>query len=117
THDSRRGVGKRPTGWDTDRTVTARANGRSSARYAPCPMIYRLSSPLGVLRARGGRWRAMLLSAEVRWFWEGRIPELTRWFGSGPFAPGGGEVRVDTYVGDPAQLELGVKSRGNKPGL
>ncbi len=59
----------------------------------------------------------MLLSAEVRWFWEGRIPELTRWFGSGPFAPGGGEVRVDTYVVDPAQLELGVKSRGNKPGL
>jgi hypothetical protein len=59
----------------------------------------------------------MLLSAEVRWFWEGRIPELTQWFGSGPFAPGGGEVRVDTYVVDPAQVELGVKSRGNKPGL
>jgi hypothetical protein len=59
----------------------------------------------------------MLLSAEVRWFWEGRIPEMTRWFGSGPFAPGGGEVRVDTYLVDPAQVELGVKSRGNKPGL
>lgn len=59
----------------------------------------------------------MLLSAEVRWFWEGRMPELKRWFGSGPFAPGGGEVRVDTYAVDPAQLELGVKSRGNKPGL
>jgi hypothetical protein len=68
-------------------------------------------------RARGRKEPAMLLSAEVRWFWEGRIPELTLWFGSGPFAPGGGEVRMDTYVADPAQLELGVKSRGNKPGL
>jgi hypothetical protein len=91
--------------------------------------LHKLSSPLssepirsrsggsGVLRARGRKEPAMLLSAEVRWFWEGRIPELARWFGSGPFAPGGGEVRVDTYVVDPAQLELGVKSRGNKPGL
>ncbi len=91
--------------------------------------LHKLSSPLSsepirgragnpnVLRARSRKEPAMLLSAEVRWFWEGRIPELTRWFGSGPFAPGGGEVRVDTYVVDPAQLELGVKSRGNKPGL
>jgi hypothetical protein len=91
--------------------------------------LHRLSSPLsnepiggraghsGVIRARRRQEPAMLLSAEVRWFWEGRIPELTGWFGSGPFAPGGGEVRVDAYVVDPAQVELGVKSRGNKPGL
>ena len=91
--------------------------------------LHRLSSPLssepiqgraghtGVLRARGRKEPAMLLSAEVRWFWEGRIPELARWFGGGPFAAGGGEVRMDTYVVDPGQVELGVKSRGNKPGL
>jgi hypothetical protein len=91
--------------------------------------LHKLSSPLssepirdraghsGVLRARGRKEPAMLLSAEVRWFWEGRIPELTRWFGSGPFAPGGGEARVDTYLVDPAQVDLGVKSRGNTAGL
>jgi len=60
----------------------------------------------------------MLVSAEIRWFWEGDIPsEWDRWFRSGPFPPGGGAARVDEYLLDPRQTELGVKRRGGKPGV
>jgi len=60
----------------------------------------------------------MLVSAEIRWFWEGDIPsEWDRWFRSGPFPPGGGAARVDEYLLDPRQTELGVKRRGGKLGV
>jgi hypothetical protein len=58
----------------------------------------------------------MQLSAEIRWFVEGDVPaEVARWFRAWP--PGGGETRRDVYLFDPRQLELGIKRRGNKPGL
>lgn len=59
----------------------------------------------------------MLLSAEVRWFWEGDGHELRPWFETAPFKPGGGGSREDVYVLDPGQVELGLKSRGSKPGI
>jgi uncharacterized protein YndB with AHSA1/START domain len=59
----------------------------------------------------------MLLSAEVRWFWQGSRPDLYEWFAASSPKPGGGEGRVDTYLFDAAQAELGIKSRGLKPGL
>lgn len=59
----------------------------------------------------------MLLSAEVRWFWEGPQPELHRWFSAASPPPGGGGERVDTYLADPSQTELGIKSRGQNPWL
>jgi hypothetical protein len=58
----------------------------------------------------------MQLSAEIRWFGEGAVPEeMARWFRSSP--PGGGGVRSDIYLLDPKQPELGIKKRGEKPGL
>jgi hypothetical protein len=58
----------------------------------------------------------MLLSAEVRWFGEGGVPdEVARWFRAAP--AGGAEERRDIYLLDAKQPELGIKKRGNKPGL
>jgi hypothetical protein len=59
----------------------------------------------------------MLLSAEVRWFWQGLAPELHEWFADSPVTPGGGEHRMDTYLWDGSQIELGVKTRGSEPGV
>jgi hypothetical protein len=59
----------------------------------------------------------MLLSAEVRWFWQGPQPDLQRWFAEPLPHPGGGEERIDTYLVDSSQTELGVKNRGARPGL
>lgn len=59
----------------------------------------------------------MLLSAEVRWFWQGHEASLHEWFTHTTPTPGGGETRVDTYLLDSTQTELGIKVRGSKPGL
>lgn len=63
----------------------------------------------------------MLLSAEIRVFWCDRKPaDLETWFmdvavhGSPPLGP---EERTDIYLADPKQTELGVKTRGQNPGL
>jgi hypothetical protein len=60
----------------------------------------------------------MLNSAEVRWFWDDLRPlGLEDWFRSGGFPPGGGELRWDSYLIDPGQIELGIKRRGKKDGV
>jgi hypothetical protein len=58
----------------------------------------------------------MLLSAEVRWFWQGRCPQPVRdwFFKSGP-PPGGGFSRVDKYVPQRGEAEISLKKRGAKP--
>ena len=63
----------------------------------------------------------MQVSAESRWFWNGRAPEhLEEWFclkhPDGILA-GGGKERRDGYIRDPNQNELGIKRRGEKPGV
>jgi hypothetical protein len=61
------------------------------------------------------------ISAEIRWFWKGAGPPgLNDWFNSTAcldFAPGGGGLRTDRYLVDRKQTELGIKLRGNKPGV
>ena len=62
----------------------------------------------------------MWISAEIRWFWRGAPPAaFQEWFLSSvahPYAAGGGAAREDVYLNEPGQTELGVKSRGGKPG-
>lgn len=59
----------------------------------------------------------MQVSAELRWFWRGAVPgDVDAWFRSGP-PPAGGEPREDVYLRDPARPELGIKQRGNEPGV
>lgn len=60
----------------------------------------------------------MLVSAELRWFWKDAAPpEIERWFRSGDYPPGGGTPRVDEYLVDRHQTELGVKRRGTGHGV
>lgn len=62
----------------------------------------------------------MQISAEVRWFWADALPPgLETWYRSqaGRIAPGGGEHREDVYLLDATQVELGLKTRGKKPGV
>ncbi len=57
----------------------------------------------------------MQVSGEIRFFAEGSIPQpILDWFESGPFAVGGGSSRRDGYLRDPAQRELGIKTRGGQ---
>ena len=62
----------------------------------------------------------MQVSAELRWFWtHGVPPALGDWFrglGDGA-APGGGAPRLDEYVLDRTQRQLGIKTRGGKSGV
>lgn len=52
----------------------------------------------------------MYLTAEMRWFWRSSAPpKLEAWFYS--VEPGGGGERVDVYLLDPTQSEVGIKSR------
>ena len=63
----------------------------------------------------------MPVSAEIRWFWRHEpSPGLKAWFcnAEGQFcSAGGGETRVDEYLRDPDQVELGIKRRGGKKGV
>jgi hypothetical protein len=71
----------------------------------------------------------MLISAELRWFWEGDCPDdVSQWFHRARPEPGGGETRQDVYLlasDDPRQdqsaasdrVRIGIKKRGEKPGV
>src|SRR5678815_5321035 len=60
----------------------------------------------------------MFISAESRWFWRESLPAgLEDWFRSTGFSPGGGIVRIDEYLLDAGNPELGVKKRGGKNGV
>ena len=63
----------------------------------------------------------MQVSAEIRWFWHGPPPPgLVDWFckGDGRYcSAGGGGTRVDEYLRDAGQVELGIKRRGGKRGV
>ncbi len=63
----------------------------------------------------------MLISAEARWFWPNSPPDgLEDWFiqAHEPYCPaGGGEPRIDEYLVDPGQVELGLKRRGGNAGV
>ena len=62
----------------------------------------------------------MLVSGEIRWFWPSEPTGLGDWFrarqGNHPCDAGGGGDRIDEYLTDPAQSELGIKHRGKDPG-
>jgi hypothetical protein len=62
----------------------------------------------------------MQVSAEVRWFWREDEPiVLAQWFRSKDAhgrTCGGGGIRIDKYLVDGRQTELGIKSRGGKGG-
>ncbi len=61
----------------------------------------------------------MQLSSEIRLFWFNNKPEaLERWFLDQDihrFSAGGGKRRTDVYLRDASQIELGIKTRGEKP--
>jgi len=63
----------------------------------------------------------MQVSAEIRWFWRGAPPPgLEDWFRKADrhdCAAGGGSARVDEYLCDVNQGELGLKRRGGKKGV
>jgi len=60
----------------------------------------------------------MFLSAEVRWFWREHCPrQLHDWFFTAGLPPGGGRPRVDRYLPQPTEAEIGIKERGETPGL
>ena len=60
----------------------------------------------------------MQISAEIRWFWFVNCPDgVETWFRSGPTPAGGGRAREDEYLHEPRQTELGLKRRGEKPGV
>lgn len=63
----------------------------------------------------------MQLSAEIRWFWrDSPPPGLENWFcraDAHECPAGGGETRVDEYLRDPEQIELGIKRRAGKGGV
>lgn len=60
----------------------------------------------------------MQVSAEIRYWWRGSAPaRLADWFAAGEFPPGGGGTRVDEYLKQPGHAELGIKRRGEKPGV
>jgi hypothetical protein len=64
----------------------------------------------------------MQISAECRWFWRGKslASDLFLWFKDAkihPCAAGGGEYRCDEYLHDTNQAELGIKRRGQQPGV
>jgi hypothetical protein len=62
----------------------------------------------------------MQISAEIRWFWRDPGPvHVKEWFRNAQvhgFDAGGPRVRVDRYLRDHRQAELGIKSRDEHPG-
>ena len=59
----------------------------------------------------------MLASAELRWFWKGPRPRLQAWLVSSAHGPCRDETRVDHYLSQPGQRELGIKRRGAGQGV
>ena len=60
----------------------------------------------------------MFPSAEVRWFWRDLCPpQIHDWFFKTGLKPGGGRPRIDRYLCLPNNREIGVKQRGDEPGL
>ena len=60
----------------------------------------------------------MLVSAEVRWFWRNECPrQVHDWFFRSGLPPGGGRPRIDRYLPQPNNAELGIKERGDIAGL
>lgn len=63
----------------------------------------------------------MQVSAEIRWFWRDDPPAgLDEWFrdaGVHGCPVGDPETRIDVYLRDPGQTELGIKRRGANPGV
>lgn len=59
----------------------------------------------------------MLPSAELRWFWKGPRPRLQAWLASGQHGPCREETRVDHYLRQPGQREVGIKRRGAEHGV
>lgn len=63
----------------------------------------------------------MQVTAEIRWFWrEDGTTTVADWFCSSEshgLPPAEARERVDRYLVDVAQTELGIKARGGKPGL
>jgi len=60
----------------------------------------------------------MFVSAEVRWFWHNHCPQPVRdWFFKTGLAPGGGRPRIDRYLRQPGEAEIGLKERGDTSGL
>jgi hypothetical protein len=58
----------------------------------------------------------MLTTAEVRWFWPARCPQLVRdWFFKTGLPPGGGLSRVDRYARHRSEPEISLKKRGRNP--
>jgi hypothetical protein len=59
----------------------------------------------------------MIVSAEMRWFWPGECPDrFDAWFQAGS-PPPGLSSREDEYLYERGQRELGIKRRGEKPGI
>jgi hypothetical protein len=59
----------------------------------------------------------MLLSAEMRWFWPAECPGgLDAWLQGGSPSPGV-DCRDDEYLHERGQTELGIKRRGEEPGV
>ena len=62
----------------------------------------------------------MQVTAELRWFWSTSQDELKVWFCDSEihnFPAGGGSKRIDSYLRDPRQVELGLKHRGGRYGV
>ena len=60
----------------------------------------------------------MLVSAEVRWFWRNECPrQIHDWFFRSGLPPVGGRPRIDRYIQQPNNAELGIKERGDIAGL
>ncbi|HXW71804.1 MAG TPA: hypothetical protein VEK34_10245 [Methylocella sp.] len=58
----------------------------------------------------------MIVSAEIRLFWQGGCPpQLTEWFAAQPLPVGGGELRVDRYIRQKSE-EISLKMRGGSSG-
>ena len=59
----------------------------------------------------------MLASAELRWFWKGPRPRLQAWLVSSQYGPCRDATRVDHYLSQLGQRELGIKRRGAEHGV
>jgi hypothetical protein len=60
----------------------------------------------------------MLVSAEVRWFWRNECPrQIHDWFFRSGLPPVGGRPKIDRYIQQPNNAELGIKERGDIAGL